>query len=183
MSDSEDDKHKWLSFVLVGCLLVACGIAAVLSPAVSTIAITTVLGSLLAVGGAVCVVQALMVKDWSGFSWQLLLGATEVVGGILIIASPFKGAAAVTLLIAIIIGSLGLTQAGLAFRVRPAAGWGWLMLASLASILIAVALLLRFPFSITESPGVMAGVSLIFGGLAYAMVGLGRRKRLSSEAS
>ena len=84
---------------------------------------------------------------------------------------------------AIIVGGLGLTQAGLAFRVRPAPGWGWLMLARLASFLIAVALLLRFPFSITESPGVMAGMSLIFGGLAYAMVGLGRRKRLSSEAS
>jgi uncharacterized membrane protein HdeD (DUF308 family) len=75
------------------------------------------------------------------------------------------------------------TQAGYALRLRPAKGWGWLMIASLASLLIAVSLVTRFPFSLTESPGAMAGISLMFGGLAYVMVGLGRRETYAAEAA
>jgi uncharacterized membrane protein HdeD (DUF308 family) len=165
-SGSAGEGRKWLSFVLTGALLMAFGIGAVLAPAVSNVATSTVFGLLLALAGVTCVVQALMVKE------------TRVVGGIFIMLSPLKGAAAITLILAIVIGGLGLTQAGLALRLRPAAGWGWLMLASFASLLIAVVLVLRFPFSVTEYPGVMAGISLIFGGLAYVMLGLARRKSM-----
>lgn len=182
-SGSAGEGRKWLSFVLTGALLMAFGIGAVLAPAVSNVATSTVFGLLLALAGVTCVVQALMVKETRGVNWQLLLGATEVVGGIFIMLSPLKGAAAITLILAIVIGGLGLTQAGLALRLRPSAGWGWLMLASFASLLIAVVLVLRFPFSVTEYPGVMAGISLIFGGLAYVMLGLARRKSLSTVTS
>ena len=94
-----------------------------------------------------------------------------------------KGAAAITLIIALSVGGLGLTQAGFAFRLRPAQGWHWLMLASIASVAIAVALVARFPFKLTESPGAMAGISLICGGLAYVMVGLGRREHSVAQTA
>ena len=180
---SSDAYSTWLSYVLLGAALVTCGLSAVLTPATSTFAASTVFGLCLAAAGAFGVAQALLVKEQGRFKWRLLFGAVAILGGIVIIFVPLKGAAAITLIIAIIIGGLGLTQGGLALRVRPARGWGWLMVASVASVLIAVGLVARFPFSLTESPGVMAGISLIFGGLAYVMVGLGRRRPLSMEAS
>jgi len=168
--------RAWLSYVLLGAALAVCGLAAVLAPAMSTFAASTVFGACLAAAGVFCVAQALLVKEREWFNWRLLIGAIAILGGIIIVFSTIKGAAAITLIIALCVGGLGVTQAGFAFRLRPTRGWAWLMLASVASIAIAVALVARFPFKLTESPGAMAGISLIFGGLAYVMVGLGRRE-------
>jgi uncharacterized membrane protein HdeD (DUF308 family) len=173
----------WLSYVLLGAALAICGLAAVLAPAMSTFAASTVFGFCLAAAGAFFAIQALLVKEQKRFNWRLLIGVTAVLGGIIIVFSPIKGAAAITLIIALCVGALGLTQAGFALRLRPARGWRWLMLASIASIVIAVALVARFPFQLTESPGAMAGISLIFGGLASVMVGLGRREHLAVDIS
>jgi uncharacterized membrane protein HdeD (DUF308 family) len=175
--------QAWLSYAILGAALIVFGLAAVLAPALSTFAASTVFGLCLAAAGAFCVIQALLVKEPKGFNWRLLIGAIAILGGIIIVFSPIKGAAAITLIIALSVGGLGLTQAGFALRLRPARGWQWLMLASVASIAIAVALVARFPFQLTESPGAMSGISLIFGGLAYVMVGLGRREHLALDMS
>jgi uncharacterized membrane protein HdeD (DUF308 family) len=113
-------------------------------------------------------------KDWAGYNWQLLLGAGEMVGGIFIVINPLKGATAVTLLVAIVLLALGVSQIGLALKFRPQPGWAWLVGAGLVSLLLGVALIARFPFRLTENPGVMAGISLVGGGVANTMMGFSR---------
>jgi uncharacterized membrane protein HdeD (DUF308 family) len=66
-------------------------------------------------------------KDWAGYNWQLLLGAGEMVGGIFIVINPLKGAAAVTLLVAIVVLALGVSQISQALKIRPQSGWAWLV--------------------------------------------------------
>ena len=166
---------NWREFVVVGAILVACGVAAIFAPTVANFATSTLLGTLLVIAGGACVYQAMHTKDWAGYNWQLLLGAGEMVGGIFIVINPLKGAAAVTLLVAIVVIALGVSQIGLALRIRPQSGWAWLVGAGLASLTLGVALIARFPFSLTENPGVMAGISLVGGGVAHAMIGLSQR--------
>jgi uncharacterized membrane protein HdeD (DUF308 family) len=166
---------SWREFVVVGATLVACGVAAMVAPAIANFATSTLLGTLLVIAGAACVYQAMHTKDWVGYNWQLLLGAGEMVGGIFIVINPLKGAGAVTLLVAIVVIALGVSQIGLALKIRPQSGWAWLVGAGLASLLLGVALITRFPFSLTENPGVMAGISLVGGGVAHAMIGLSLR--------
>jgi uncharacterized membrane protein HdeD (DUF308 family) len=166
---------NWREFVVVGAILLACGVAAIFAPAVATFATSTLLGALLVIAGGACVYQAMHTKDWVGYNWQLLLGAGEMAGGIFIVINPLKGAAAVTLLVAIVVIALGVSQIGLALKIRPQSGWAWLVGAGLVSLYLGVALIGRFPFSLTENPGVMAGISLIGGGVAYAMIGLSQR--------
>jgi len=167
--------RNWWEFVIVGAILVACGVATIFAPAVANFATSTLLGTLLVIAGGACVYQAMHTKDWAGYNWQLLLGAGEMVGGIFIIINPLKGAAAVTLLIAIVVIALGVSQIGLALKIRPQAGWAWLVGAGLVSLLLGVALIARFPFSLTTNPGVMAGISLVGGGVAHAMIGISQR--------
>jgi len=162
---------NWREFVVVGAILVVCGVAAIFAPAVANFATSTLLGTLLVIAGGACVYQAMHTKDWAGYNWQLLLGAGEMVGGIFIVINPLKGAAAVTLLVAIVVIALGVSQIGLALKIRPQSGWAWLVGAGLVSLLLGVALIVRFPFSLTENPGVMAGISLVGGGVAHAMIG------------
>jgi uncharacterized membrane protein HdeD (DUF308 family) len=183
LSDAPVMTGGWLGFVLVGAVFIAAGIAAIAAPYAANTAASTVFGGLLATGGAISVLHVLFQRDWPGFSWQLILGAAEIVGGIFIIVNPLKGAAAITLIIAIVLGTLALSQIGLAFRLRPAPGWTWLLGAAAVSFLIATALIMRFPFQFTEYPGAMAGLSLLFGGIAYVMIGLGRKRIMVPDAA
>lgn len=57
----------------------------------------------------------------------------------------------------------------------PQSGWAWLVGAGLLSLLLGVAFIARFPFNLTENPGVMAGISLVGGGIAHAMIGISQR--------
>jgi uncharacterized membrane protein HdeD (DUF308 family) len=165
-----DPFANWREFIVVGAILVACGVAAILAPAIANFATSTFLGALLVIAGGAGVYQAMYRKNWAGYNWQLLLGAGEMVGGIFIVINPLKGAAAVTLLVAIVVIALGVSQISLAFKIKPQSGWAWLVGAGLLSFLLGVAFIARFPFSLTENPGVMAGISLVGGGVAHAMI-------------
>ncbi|WP_210485407.1 HdeD family acid-resistance protein [Microvirga antarctica] len=169
-------RFRWVGFLLLGLVLLFCGIAAVSVPTMSTIATSTVLGIALAIAGAVTVIQTFQVKGWAGFAWQLLCGAAEIVGGLLIWLNPMKGAAAVTLLVAIVVLAQGFSLLGLSLRVRREQGWGWLCAASLISIAISVALVFRFPFTSVTTPGAMAGIALAVAGLAYIAMAVGLLK-------
>src|SRR5215813_9328376 len=167
--------RNWWEFVIVGAILVACGVAAIFAPTVANFATSTLLGTLLVIARGACVYQAMHTKDWAGYNWQLLLGAGEMVGGIFIVINPLKGAAAVTLLVAIVVIALGVSQIGLALKIRPQSGWAWLVSAGLVSLLLGFAFFVLIASSVTENPGVMAGISLVGGGVAHAMIGFSQR--------
>ncbi len=177
-----DARSRWFEFLVLGVVLAICGVAAMLAPAYSTVAASTVLGSILTLAGAATTIQAIRARDWAGFNWQLLLGAAEIVGGILIVMTPMKGAAAIALLIAIVLVVQGLTQMAVALRTRPARGWAWLLGASIATILIGAGLVVRFPFKAVEAPGAMAGLAIALGGLGYIMIAVGLLKAQSGGA-
>jgi uncharacterized membrane protein HdeD (DUF308 family) len=152
------------------------GALAVMLPAVSTFATSVVLGIVLALAGVVKMVQSLQVKEWSGFIWQELTGAVEVVGGILIFFSPLKGALAITLLIALVFFVQGILQIALAAAVRKQAGWYWFAISGLVALAASVALALKLPYTTAYEPGVVAGISLLVAGGAYAAIALTMRR-------
>jgi uncharacterized membrane protein HdeD (DUF308 family) len=158
-------------FVGLGLVLFALGAVAMLTPEAATTATGTVLGALVAFAGVVVIVQTLRDRTWHGFRWQLLFGAAEVVGGLLIAVKPLKGAAAVALVITVVLTVQGVTQLGLGFRIRPDRGWWWPALAGLVTLAIAAGLVLRFPYPSVETAGEMAGLALAFAGLAFVVMG------------
>src|SRR5256885_6569767 len=79
---SGDLHAKWGWFLALGIVLTACGALAVALPAISAYAASVVLGAVLAIAGIVKMIQSLQVKAWSGFIWQELTGAVELVGGV-----------------------------------------------------------------------------------------------------
>jgi len=169
-------RFRWWSFLLLGIVLSASGIAAILVPAVSTTATSIVLGAVLVVVGIVKLVQAFETKEWPGFVWQLLGGGVEVVGGILIYFNPLKGAVAITLLIAIIFIVLGVSQIGSAIKARGQRGWLWLFGSGLLALAMSLFLTLKFPHVREFEAGAIAGISLLFSGLAYAAIAFAIRK-------
>lgn len=166
---------RWTGYLFLGLALIAGGVVAMLLPDYSNYATSTILGGVLLVVGLLTVWHAFASPEWHGFSMELLKGAAEAAGGVLIILNPMKGAAAVTLVIAIVLVAQGLAQAGLALRIRPQGGWSMLLVSSGVSVLVGLALILRFPFDLVEEPGAMVGVALVAGGLAYLVMAYARR--------
>jgi uncharacterized membrane protein HdeD (DUF308 family) len=177
--DRSSQRSRGIRFLLLGLGLMACGIAAVMLPDAATIATGHLLGAIVMTGGIIVIIQTLRDKTWHGFTWQLLFGSAEVVGGALIILNPLKGAAAVTLLVAIILVMQAATQIGLALRIRPVQGWWWLLGTGLITLAIAAGLLLRFPYSRVDSPGEMAGLAMSLAGAAFVLMALGWLKAQS----
>jgi uncharacterized membrane protein HdeD (DUF308 family) len=166
---------RWTGYLYLGLALIAGGIAAMLLPDYSNYATSTILGGVLLAVGLLTVWHAFASPEWHGFSMELLKGAAEAAGGILIILNPMKGAAALTLVVAIVLVAQGLVQGGLAFRIRPQGGWRMLLVSAAVSVLVGLALMLRFPFDLVEEPGAMVGVALVAGGLAYLVMAYARR--------
>ena len=172
----ESLRFRWWSFLLLGIVLSASGITAILVPAVSTTATSLVLGAVLVLVEIVKLVQAFETKQWPGFVWQLLGGGVEVVGGILIYFNPLKGAVAITLLIAIIFIVLGISQIGCALKVRGQRGWLWLLGSGLVALAMSLVLTFKFPHVREFEAGSIAGISLLCSGLAYAAIAFAVRK-------
>lgn len=164
------------SIMALGVALVVCGFVAIASPAISTMAVTLFLGIVLAVGGGVKIVQALMMKGWSGFAWHLLVGLIEFGGGLLVYFNPMKGAFALTFVIALVLAAEGLAQLALAFRMRAHRGAGWMALSGMMSLLVGALLALRLPGNSAYAPGTLVGISLLFAGWAYIALAMAARR-------
>ncbi|MBS7699101.1 MULTISPECIES: HdeD family acid-resistance protein [unclassified Chelatococcus] len=172
----EGIRAKWVWFLCLGLLLVAGGALAIMLPVMSTIAASLVLGLVLACVGIVQIIQSFQVKGWVGFIWHLLIGVIQFIGGVLIYLNPLAGAIAITALIAIVFLVQGVSQLILAFRLRPQAGWGWLLTSGLIALLASAALLLKFPYTSVYTPGTIAGISLLFAGCAYLAIAFTARR-------
>lgn len=167
---------RWPWFLLLGIVLIIAGAAALALPVLARIAASVVLGIVLIIVGVVKIIEGLQVKQWAGSVWQLLLGAVEVVGGILIYLNPLKGALAITLLIAIVFMVQGLLQIALAFRLRPQEGWGWMVLAGLVSLAVTVTMVMKVRYTNFDTPGTVAGIALMVAGWAYVVIALANRR-------
>ncbi len=172
---------NWAWFLLLGIVLIACGAAAVILPVASSFAASVVLGVALAISGVVKIVEALQVHAWAGYIWQMLVGAVEIVGGILIYLNPWAGALAITLLIALVFLVQGLLQIGLAFRVRPRAGWGWFLLAGLIALCVTAVMVMKLRYTSFYTPGTAGGIALIVAGCAYLAIALTNRRAARQE--
>lgn len=169
-------RDKWLWLVLLGGVLIAAGVVAILVPAVSDIAASKVLGSVLIVSGIVQVMQSTKMVNWLGFIWHLLLGILATIGGALIYLDPFAGVLAITILIAIIFAVHGVTQIAFALKVRGQSGWHWFLISGGIALIVSVLLVLKLPYSHSFTPATVAGISLLFAGWAYVAMALAARR-------
>lgn len=169
-------RTKWLWLVLLGAVLIVAGFVAILMPAVSEVAASKVLGSVLVISGVLQIMQSAKMVNWAGFIWHLLLGILSAVGGTLIYLDPFAGVIVITILIAIVFAAHGVTQIGFALKVRHQPGWYWFLVSGCIAVVVSGLLVLKLPYSHSFTPATVAGVSLMVAGWAYVAMALASRK-------
>src|SRR4051795_4559443 len=80
--------HRWRWFVALGVVLVAIAAVAWFEVVAVTLVSVIFIGAALLVGGVFQILQAFMVRAWSGFLLHVLTGLLYILGGLLIMAEP-----------------------------------------------------------------------------------------------
>lgn len=164
--------EHWIGYLVLGCVMVLAGLAAIAFPLLSTIAAKIALGWIFVVSGAAIIMHAFSAGDWRGFFWNLLIGLLHLsVGGYLALL-PLTGILTLTVLVAALLIVDGLLEVGMALGIRPHAGWGWVLLSGLVAMAAGVLIALQLPNSATWTIGLIIGIKMIFAGWSFITLAL-----------
>jgi uncharacterized membrane protein HdeD (DUF308 family) len=144
-----------------GVLLIVSGVLAVMMPAVAALATAVVFGWLLILAGVFEIAYSWHGRARRGFGWQLASGLLTLVLGIAVLVVPLAGVLSLALLVAGFLLAGGIARSVLAWKVRPRAGWGWVLADGLFSIGMAILIALGWPQVSFALVGVLTGFSLI----------------------
>ncbi len=161
-----------------GIAFLVVGLLAVILPHVATLTVQFLIGLILLVSGITHMAHALQARKWRNVTWEVLVAALFLGGGILFMAYPAGGAAALTILLGfffLILGGFKIPVA-LAWRRRP--GWGWIMASGILSATLGLVILLGLPGTAAWVIGLLLGIDLIFTGVTLMTLSA-RMKSLS----
>ena len=165
-------------FTAHGVILVLLGIAAVVWPQISSLAVDAVAGWLFLVGGLIGLVMMFYAADVAGFFWALLTAALELFVGVLLLWHPLEGVVTLTLvLIAFFITEGAFQIAGsIVYRSAFPDSWGWMLFSGVIDLVLAGLIIAGWPGSFTWALGLIVGVNPISSGMAIIMVASATRK-------
>jgi len=158
-------RKSWGWFLVLGILLIILGTICVVKAQTATTFSILVLGWVLAISGAVWLVNSFRAYSWHGFFLFLLNAIVRGVTGYLLIRHPDAGAAGVTMLLASLFIVAGLFRAVGAGVIRFPR-WGWTVVSGLVSLAFGVYLLATWPAAGAYLIGIVIGIDLIFDGAA-----------------
>ena len=168
------ENRAW--FMLLGLLLVLLGLVAIAFPFVTTIAAKTFLGWLFLIGGLVQVVHALSTQKWSQFFLNGLIGTIYVIAGGWLAFFPLVGIIALTAFLAGMFVVQGFIEFSMAFRMRPQAGWVWMLISGIIAVVAGLLIFARLPSSAIWAIGLLVGVNMLSSGFAYLFLALAARR-------
>jgi uncharacterized membrane protein HdeD (DUF308 family) len=175
--------EHWGWYLFLGIVLLLAGLAAIAFPFLSTIAAKIALGWIFLVSGVVMIAHAFSAGEWRGFLLNLLIGILYVIAGAYLAFLPFAGILTLTILVAALFLADGLLETIMAFRIRPHAGWGWVLASGLAAAAVGVLIALHLPTSATWAIGALVGVKLIFAGWSFIALAIGGRRLTAPTSS
>ena len=169
--------------VIVGVLMLICGILAIGSPAVAGMSVTVVVGVMLMFGG---IAQCFLAFQAGAFGKGLLIfimGALTAVVGYYVFSQPLAGLASITLFLAAYFVVTGIAELIGAFQIRPAEGWGAMLFNGIVTLLLCIMIWKQFPLSGAWAVGVLFGIKLVVGGGSLIIIGRTVRGAAKDAAS
>lgn len=153
--------------ILIGAVLSLIGLFGLIAPLATSLGVVWGLGVVLIVAGAFQFIHAWQCRHQKDGRWaRPLLGLLSIVCGALVIRRPFLGALALSLLVSLYLFASGAAQLMMAFELKPAKGWGWMLFSSIISLILGIVLFITLPTTSFILPGVFFGIYLLFYGLS-----------------
>ncbi|MFO1174604.1 MAG: DUF308 domain-containing protein [Paracoccaceae bacterium] len=161
--------------ILLGVLLVVSGFLALVNPFAASLAVTSLVGAILVVSGAVQLWLALFGHDLPHRLWTGLLAVIALVAGVDLMANPLAGMISLTVLVGALFLITGLVRLWIAFALREAPHFWPILISAVASVLIGGMVLSNVLAAATSLLGLLLGFQLIADGVALVALGLSAR--------
>lgn len=171
-----DLKKNWGWLLAMGIAFVVLGTIGLGMAFTFTVVTVLAFGVLLLLGAASQVVQALRARGWKASMPHLLIAVLYLVGGLIMVLDPVGASGALTLLIGGVLVAVGIMRVVGALQERGAPGWGWLAAGGVASVVLGVLIVLKWPASGLWVIGLLVALELIFSGWAYIFIALAIRR-------
>ncbi|MDH3580211.1 MAG: HdeD family acid-resistance protein [Hyphomicrobiales bacterium] len=152
-----------IAFAIVGAL-------AIFFPILSSFTANFMVGWLFIISGVVMGFNSFTIQGTGPFFGALLLGLITLIAGIYLLANPEVGLVVLTLTIAIVFIFEGAYQTVAAFELRPAEGWGWLLVSAIISIVVGLLIVSRLPGASLVVLGLLMGINFLSSGLSMIML-------------
>jgi len=170
-------REHWVLFLVEGIVLLVLGLAAILIPAIATLAVEILIGWLFLVSGIVGLITTFWMRQAPGFWWSLLSGLLGVAAGVALLASPVSGALSLTLILIVFFMIEGIASIMFALEhKRELSGrWGWMLASGVIDLILAGAIFVGLPGTAAWAIGLLVGINLVFGGSALIAMALHAR--------
>jgi uncharacterized membrane protein HdeD (DUF308 family) len=170
-------REHWILFLVEGIFLMLLGAAAIILPAIATLAFTLVIGWLFLLSGAIGLITTFWMRNAPGFWWSLLSAVVGIGAGIVLIRWPISGTVSLTLVLIafFIIEGIVTIMYSLEHRAQLSGRWGWMLASGIVDLILAGIIFAGLPETATWALGLLVGINLLFGGIAMSGMALAAR--------
>lgn len=170
MAELKIPTGNWL--LLTGVILVLLGVGSMISPAIAGNAVVYLIGGLLLLTGLVQFLVGWQTESWREKLVRLIHGGISTVGGIAVMAHPFYGLAALSLVLAIFFGIEGIWKIVSSFSYRSVPGWVALLMSGALDLILGILIWRQWPVSGLWAVGILVGVNLFSTGMAFVALAM-----------
>jgi len=158
----------WL--ILGGAISILGGLFAITYPLVASVAVTQMIGILALLTGLFEFFPAVFSNKVSHRVFTALMALVRILAGGYLFFLPLEGKQLLTLFLAILLLVEGVFSIIAAVRLRPAAGWIWLLINGLVGFVLGAMIYVRWPNDSDYVIGLLFGINCIFVGTTLLML-------------
>ena len=158
-------------FIVTAIAFIVLGTLAVLEPFVAGLAVTTLVGWLLIVGGIMHVFHTFRADSFGRGAWEFLIGLFYFAVGVYFLRHPVMALTALTLTLAIVLFFEAAMDITGWFANRNVKGSGWLLADAIATTILALLIWMGWPSISVWAIGTLVGIKLIISGFSRLMLG------------
>ncbi len=170
-------RSEWGWYLASGIALAAIGIFAMISGYSGTRASVILIGALLAAAGIIQLVTAFRARGAGHIVLYFLVGALDLVVGVMLVEHPDDGALALTLLLALAFVAGGLFRF-FAANLMQFPHYGWVAFSGILTFLLGIFLWAQWPVSAEWFIGFAVGLNFLIAGIALSAVSWKLHERL-----
>jgi uncharacterized membrane protein HdeD (DUF308 family) len=157
-------------FIFTAIAFIVLGTLAILAPFTAGLAITTLVGWLLLVGGIMHIISAFKGSFGRGL-WQTLVGLFYLAAGVYFLTHPVVALGTLTFLLACVLFFEAIMGVTAWWAMRHEDGAGWILVSTFATAVLAVLIWMNWPSVSVWAIGTLVGIKLMISGFSRLMLG------------
>ncbi len=176
--DKDRKKVMW-----TGIALIILGVLALVFPNFTTLTVDIMIGWLLLIFGIIGFFNAFSYDGTGPFFGALLTSILAIAAGVYLLVHPDVGTFALTIIVSVLFLVDGTFKMVLAFDIKPIRGWGWVVVSSIASIVLGIMIAAGLPDTSMYTIGLLVGINFLIAGVSIFMLSRQIQKIVPSPAN